>query len=96
MDEKRDRFGLKVREKDHGDITDKQTEALRSLSKAFNECKKAGLVFVGMDNTIRAFKKSWHAQATKEYSICEQQYIENGFQGYSVDDHGSYLDSGGW
>jgi len=49
-----------------------------------------------MDNAIRAFKKSWHAQATKEYSICEQQYIENGFQGYSVDDHGSYLDSGGW
>jgi len=87
---------LKEREEDHGELTDKQRKALESLSRAFNACKKAGLVFVGMDNSLLAFEKSWHAQATTEYSICEQQYIENGFQGYSVDDHGCYLDSGGW
>ena len=73
-----------------------QNKALISLSRAFARCKKANLCFQGMDDALLAFDADEYTGLTKDESICEQQYEENGNQGEKVDTHGCYKDSGGW
>jgi len=77
-------------------MTEKQNKALKSLSRAFLKCKEANLCFQGMDDSLLAFDKDEYMELTKNESICEQQYQENGNQGDAVDTHGCYMDSGGW
>ena len=77
-------------------MNEQQVKALESLSRAFRRCKKAKLSFVGMDGSIRAFDTKELSETLRHGTVCDQQYVKNGNQGYPVDSHGTYLDSGGW
>jgi hypothetical protein len=73
-----------------------QEKALKELGRAFAKCKKANLCFVGMDDDLLAWDSDEFEELTKDESICEQQYKEDGNQGFMVNTHNCYIDSGGW
>ena len=73
-----------------------QDKALVSLSRAFYKCKKADLCFQGMDGELLAFDANEYFKLTKIDSICDQQYVEDGNQGVTINTHHCYKDSAGW
>lgn len=71
----------------------KQEAALEVLEAAFLECKKAGLVFVGIDRDIEAVQNNAEFKALKKStSSCEAALV---VETHRVCSHGTYLDSGG-
>ena len=77
-------------------MNDKQIKAIQSLERAFKKCAKANLAFQGMDGSLESWDADDYTERTKHDSICEQQYIKDGDQGYRIDTHETYKDSGGW
>lgn len=80
------------------ELNQEQTKALQSLSRAFLKCKKANLVFQGMDGNLLAIDEFEYRRITATEDFCEQQYksIDEMNQGESVQTHNTYMDSGGW
>jgi len=77
-------------------MNDKQNKALKALERAFVKCRKANLAFQGMDETLLVFDAGDYTKRTKEGPICDQQYVNDGYQGEIVNTHECYKDSGGW
>ena len=71
-----------------------QVDALLVLESALRRCRRSGLAFVGMDDSLLAFdgvslnKAGWQVDSHKSMKACGQ--------GYKVKTAGSYRDSGGW
>jgi hypothetical protein len=74
----------------------KQIKALAYLERAFAACEKAELAFAGMDGKLLVWDAHEFRKLTKNESICDQQYKDNGDQGDTVNTHNCYIDSGGW
>ena len=75
-------------------FTEKQEKAIKKLEAAFRQCKKVGLNFVGMENTILAFDSKELTKAMKDKDIYNaMRELE---QGKSINTKHSYIDSGGW
>lgn len=71
-----------------------QDRSLAALARAFAQAKKAGLVFVGMDDAVLAFDRA-DLMAAGYDEDCNAAMRAVG-QGRDVDTHGTYLDSGAW
>lgn len=71
----------------------KQKAALNKLESAFLECKKAGLVFAGIDNDLEAVVSSPEFKKLRNSSSYCEAVLES--DSYRVQTHGTYLDSGG-
>lgn len=77
-------------------MTPKQERAIEALEAAFRKAKRAGLVFIGMDDNLHVFdRQSLHNAG---YGLSEVGAIEamqaTGVE--TVNTAGTYLDSGGW
>ena len=70
----------------------KQKAALKKLEAAFLECKKAGLVFVGIDQAIEATVRSPEFNHLRESSSSCEAVLRSDYR--RVETHGAYLDSG--
>lgn len=77
-----------------GAIVDRQVKALRSLERAFHKCSDLGLTFVGMDTALLAFDSK--TLDFVGWSEDPHKAMRDLGQGYSVNTHGAYRDSGGW
>ena len=73
-----------------------QEAALKMLQDALGACFEAGICLVGMDDTLYAYRRS---------DLQEAGYFETGADRLealrctpcdTIEDHGAYLDSGGW
>ena len=73
-----------------------QEKALGSLERAFAKCKKANLVFQGMDGALLVFDADEYSKLTAADPIVMQQYLPDGNQGEEVNTYNCYKDSGGW
>ena len=72
-----------------------KTKALRQLERAFKRCRKAGLVFYGMDDTLIAYNGRELTALMKEHGDQQEahRYVD---EFHDVDTAGAYKDSGGW
>jgi hypothetical protein len=73
-------------------VNQKQEAALKKLENAFLECKKAGLVFAGIEGGILAVAKSPEFLRLRESTSSCEAVIRS--DAYSVRTHDTYLDSG--
>lgn len=71
-----------------------QEQALAALTRAFAQAQKAGLVFLGMDDSLLAFDRAELLAAGYQEDPHAAMWALD--QGELVDTHGTYLDSGAW
>lgn len=71
----------------------KQLAALQKLEAAFLECKKAGLVFAGIDQSLEATVRSPEFNRLRDASSSCEAVLRSDCR--RVETHGAYLDSGG-
>lgn len=74
-------------------MNSKQGAALKKLEAAFLECKKAGLVFAGIDQALEAAVKSPEFNRLRDSSSSCEAVLRSDHR--RVETHGAYLDSGG-
>jgi len=68
---------------------EQREKAIQSLERSFNKCRKAGLQFFGVDDTI-----CWSTTARSVPEVVEEyNFSDTGRK--VVNTHGTYLDSGG-
>lgn len=89
-------------------LTKNQMDAIKKLENAFAVCKKAGLVFYGMDDNLLALTRSNDLKMNEymndtegkgSYCLVNAQYEFEELQHEiltHVNTHEVYLDSGGW
>ena len=75
-------------------LTERQLLTIEGLEFWFNECRRAGLVFVGMDDQILAFDENTLLDAG--YADDPHKAMKELRQGEPVRTFGAYKDSGGW
>lgn len=71
----------------------KQEAALKKLGDAFLECKKAGLVFAGVDSSLLATVKSQEFEKLRKSTSTVEAMLDS--ENHAVTTHGAYMDSGG-
>lgn len=74
-------------------MNSKQDAALKKLEAAFLECKKAGLVFAGVDSDLLATAKSTEFKLLRKATSTCEAMLDG--ENYRVRTHGTYMDSGG-
>lgn len=76
-------------------MTNEQRAALRSLERALKKCAEAGLVLQGMDGTLLICdKQALMDNGYNEDPVAAMKATDDETE--TVQDHGAYLDSGGW
>ena len=78
------------------ELTVEQERAIKSLERAFKKCKDAGIKFCGMDYSIiyATAKDAARIGSINQYGPVASAY-QAGY-GWTVNDHKTYTDSGGW
>lgn len=78
-------------------MTEKQEFAIRMLESAFRGCKAAGLVFVGIEDTLMALPAKMLDTDPRQSTTAESvvQIINEGVSKVNVNTHGTYRDAGG-
>lgn len=74
-------------------MNSKQVAALKKLEDAFLECKKAGLVFAGVDSDLLMTVKSQEFERMRKSTSTVEAMLDS--ENHAVTTHGTYMDSGG-
>lgn len=84
-----------------GEWSTRQEAAVKNLERALLRCKKNGVALIGMDSDLLAFGRltlSHHHGGNiyigDRYGALREMQEQDKLQ--KVEDHGAYLDSGGW